>query len=319
MRVAYTDDQLDRLAAVALDELVPIERYALIDDTYASLLAGRTSSTAFLNLIEAISGEHDRSVWQRLISGLRQLDRLVEGEAQERFSEIAHDVLAPPLANLGLAPRPGEDDRSRQLRGDLVRALGTVANDPEIQEEAKRVVATGRRDPDLVDAALLAASVEVVAAVGDEADFNDFIDSWKLAATPQEEIRYLYALSEFADPHLVERVHKLILDGEIRAQNAPFLIGRSLANRHAGQHTWEFVTANWTRLNEMFATSSIVRMLEGITALDHPDQLEATTAFFHRNPVATGGQTLAQLLEKQRVKSALRRREQSRLTRFLTS
>jgi hypothetical protein len=228
-------------------------------------------------------------------------------------------VLAPPLANLGLARRDDEDDRSRQLRGDLVRALGTVADDPEIQEEAKRTVATGRRDPDLIDAALLAASVDVVASIGDEADFNDFVDSWKLATSPQEEIRYLYALADFSGPHLVERVHTLILDGEVRSQNAPFLLARSLASRHGGQQTWEFITANWTRLNEIFATSSIVRMLEGITMLDRPDQAEATAAFFHRNPVPSGAQTLAQQLERQRVKVALRQRERHRLSQFLTS
>jgi puromycin-sensitive aminopeptidase len=266
-----------------------------------------------------MSGDNERSVRQRLIGGLRQLDRLVAGEARERLQEIAHDVLAPPPANLGLSPRPDDDDRSRQLRGDLVRALGTVAGDTEIQEEAKRLVAAARRDPDLVDATLLAASVEVVANVGDEADFNDFIDSWKRASTPQEEIRYLYALAGFSDPDLVERIHTLVLDGEVRSQNAPFLLGHSLSERDAGQLTWEFIAANWARLNEMFATGSIVRMLEGITTLDRPQQAEATAAFFHRNPVRSGGQTLSQLLEKQRVRVALRQREQARLTRFLTA
>jgi puromycin-sensitive aminopeptidase len=317
MRIAYSDEQIDRLAAVALEELSPVERYALVDDAYASVLAARTSSTAFLNLIEAMSGDNDRSVWQRLIGGLRQLDRLVDGEARERLQEIAHDVLAPPLANLGLSPRTDDDDRSRQLRGDLVRALGTVAGDTEIQEEAKRLVAAARRDPDLVDATLLAASVEVVANVGDEADFNDFIDSWKRASTPQEEIRYLYALAGFSDPDLVERIHTLVLDGEVRSQNAPFLLGHSLSERDAGQLTWEFIAANWARLNEMFATGSIVRMLEGITTLDRPQQAEATAAFFLRNPVRSGSQTLSQLLEKQRVRGALRQREQARRSRFL--
>jgi puromycin-sensitive aminopeptidase len=317
LRVGYTDEQLDRLADVAIDELEPVERYAVVDDTSAAMLAGRTSSIAFLNLIEAMSGESDRSVWQRLIAGLHQLDRLVDGEAQERLADIAHDVLAPPLANLGLAPRDDDDDRSRQLRGDLVRALGTVANDPEIQEEAKRAVAAGLRDPELVDAALMAASVDVVASVGDETDFNDFVEAWKLASTPQAEMRFLYSLAEFTGSRLVARLHDLVLDGQIRSQNAPFVLGRSLGKRHSGQQTWDFITGEWRRLNDMFATSSIVRMLDGITRLDHPEQAEACAAFFDANPVSTGGLTLAQLLEKQRVQVAFRQRERDRLTAFL--
>ena len=319
LRVAYNPEQLDRLAEIAIDELSPVERYAMLDDAYAALLAGRMSSMAMLNLIEAMSGESDRSVWQRLIGGLRQLDRLVDGEAQERLQDIAHDVLAPPLANLGLAPREDDDDLSRQLRGDLVRALGTVANDPEIQEEAKRTVAMGQRDPELIDAALLAASVDVVAGIGDEADFNDFVDAWKVAANPQEEIRYLYALSDFTRPELAERVHELILDGQIRSQNAPFVLARALFNRHLSQLTWDFIAQNWATLNELFPTSSIPRMVSGITALDRPEQAAATAAFFAEHPLSTGSQTLAQLLEKQRVQVALRQREAARLAAFLTA
>lgn len=317
LRVGYSDTQLDRLAEIAIDELEPVERYAIIDDTSAAMLAGRTSSIAFLNLIEAMSGENDRSVWQRLIAGLHQLDRLLDGEAQERLAEIAHDVLAPPLANLGLAPRDDDDDRSRQLRGDLVRALGTVADDPEIQEEAKRAVAAGLRDPELVEASLMAASVDVVASIGDDADFNDFVEAWKLATNPQAEIRFLYSLADFGEPALVERLHELVIDGQIRSQNAPFVLNRSLANRESGQQTWDFIAAEWSRLNDMFATSSIVRMIGGITRLDRPEQAAACATFFAENPVSTGGMTLTQLLEKQRVQVAFRERERERLSSFL--
>lgn len=318
-RVAYGERQLDQLADIAADELTAIERYALVDDAWAAVMAGRTSSMAFLNLIEAMSGESDRSVWQRLIAGLGQLDRLVDGESQETLQEIAHDVLAPALANLGLAPREGEDDRARQLRGDLVRALGTVADDPEIQEEARRLVAVGLRNPELADAALLAASVDVVASIGDEADFNAFVDAWKVASTPQAEIRYLYALADFTDPELVGRVQRMVLDGLVRSQNAPFLLARSLGNRHNGRDTWEFVSTHWDQLTSMFASSSVVRMLSTMPRLDQPDQIEATSAFFTAHPVATGARTLTQLLERQQLNGALRQREQARLRQFLVS
>lgn len=319
LRVAYTEAQLDRLADVALDELSAVERYGLVDDTFAALAAGRTTAPAALNLIEAMSGESDRSVWTRLIAGLGQLERLVDGEAQEALHDIAHDVLAPALANLGLAPRPDDDDLTRQLRGDLVRALGTVADDPEIQEECRRAVATGLRNPELVDAALLAASVEVVASIGDEADFDDFQAAWRSASTPQAEVRYLYALGDFTDHDLAVRVHKLVLDGSVRSQNAPFLLARSLGNRELGPLTWEFITAHWDQLLSMFASSSIVRMLSTLPRLDRPEQVAAADAFFRSHPLTSGQRTLQQLLERQRVNAALREREAPRLAAFLTA
>ncbi|MEM9612732.1 MAG: M1 family metallopeptidase [Actinomycetota bacterium] len=319
LRVAYGTEQLDALADVAIDELEPIERYALLDDAYASVLGGRASAISFVTLLEALSGEHDRSVWQRLIAGLRQIDRLVDGEARERLQDIAHDILAPPLANLDLAPRPEDDDRTRQLRGDLVRALGTVADDPEIQEEAKRAVATGRRDPELVDAALMAASVDVVASVGDAADFDDYVDAWNSATTPQEEVRFLHALADFSEPDLVVRLHDLILAEKVRSQNAPFVLSRSLGGRESSEATWAFIVQHWDRLLEMFPTSSIPRMLAGLPALDRPEQQAAVAAFFAERTITNGAKTVEQLLEKQRINVALRRREAEPLSAFLVS
>ncbi|MFV0524720.1 MAG: M1 family metallopeptidase [Acidimicrobiales bacterium] len=316
-RVAHSPEQLDAVAAAAADHLTPAERFAVLDDAFAAVLADRLTTPTFLTLIESMGAEDDRSVWQRLISGLHQLDRLVDGRAREILRDISHDILAPPLANLGLAPRDGDDNRTRQLRGDLVRALGVLANDPEIQEEAKLTVSVLIREPELVDAALSAASIDVVASLGDAADFDAFVHGWRNASTPQRELRFLYALGDFADPDLTARRHQLILDREIRAQNAPFLLGRSLAGRETGDATWTFITNHWDHLVDSFADAHMVRMLQSLPRLDRPGQPEAAAGFFTSHTVPSSPQTLAQLLEKQKVQAALRQREAGRLAAFL--
>jgi puromycin-sensitive aminopeptidase len=316
-RVLYPDAHRDALAAIAVDHLNPVERYALIDDTWSAVLAGQTTTPSFLTLLEAMTGESDRSVWQRLIAGYSRLRRLVGGEARERLEEITHDALAPALAGLGLSPAPDDDDRRRQLRADLVRGLGVVANDPDIQDEAKRASATGLRNPELVDSSLLAAAIDVVAAGGDEADFDDFTRAWKAATTPQSELRYLGALTDFPDPALVEQVYGLILDGSVRTQNAPFLLRRALLNEHCGRRTWQFITQHWDRLVDTFASSLIVRMVEGINALDTEADREAVAGFFSQHSVPSGQRTLQQILERQRVEVSLRQRESELLSRFL--
>ena len=317
VRVAYDPDDLEVLAGLAIDHLSPVERYALIDDAWAAVLGDQASTASFLNLLEAMTGESDRSVWRRIITGFERLRRLVDGEALERLEEIVHDALAPALAGLGLAPADDDTDERRQLRADLVRALGVVANDPEIQEEAKRATAAGLRDPELVDSSLLAAAIDVTAATGDEADFDDFVAAWKGAETPQEELRYLGALTDFDHADLIERLHGMILDGSIRTQNSPFLLRRALLNRGQGRLTWTFIVSNWSKLVDLFASSHIVRIMEGIEALDTEADERMVSAFFAEHEVPSGGQTLQQLLEKQRVAVALRGREAERFSRFL--
>ncbi len=313
VRVAYPPDDLEALADIAEEQLMPVERYALVDDAWAAVLADEMTATAFLNLLESLSAESDRSVWQRLISGFNSLDRLLSGDARVSFQSIVHDALAPMLAGLGLSALPADDDRTRQLRGDLIRAMGTVANDPEIQEEARRTAAEGRRDPELVEASILAAAVDVTASIGDQADFDDFRAMSDAATTPQEQLRYLHALADFPDPELVAGFHPAILSGEIRSQNSPFLLRRALANREVGRATWAFIVENWDRLNELLPTSSIVRMVDGLTTFTEPGDVDMVAAFFEANPVPQGGKTLEQILERQRVGAALRARESDRL------
>jgi len=319
VRIAYRPDDLDALASRAIDSLTPVERYALVDDAWAAVLAGQSTTPAFLNLLETMTGESDLSVWRRIIAGFAQLRHLVDGDALECLEEIVHDALAPPLAGLGLTPAGSDSDEHRELRADLVRALGVLANDPDLQEESRRAVAAGLRDPELIESSLLAAAIDVVAAHGDEADFDDFIAAWKSAATPQEELRYLGALTDFDDRGLIDRFHGMVLDNSIRTQNSPFLLRRAMKNRHHGRHTWNFVADNWDRLVELFASSHLVRMAEGIVSLDTPDDERRVADFFARHPVPSGSRTLEQLLERQRVAVALRRRESESLARFLTS
>ncbi len=313
VRVAYPPDSLEKLAEVALVELTAIERYALIDDSWAAVLADAMTASTFVTLLEMLTAEHDRSVWQRIIAGFGSLDQLLDGDTRVTFQAIVHDALAPALAGLTLSPQPDDNDRSRQLRGDLIRAMGVLANDHEIQEEAQRAVAEGRRDPELVEASIMAAAVEVVASIGDDADLDDFLQAYRETDNPQDELRYLYATADFPELHHLERVLEMILAGEIRAQNAPLWIRRALINRGNRKAIWTFITTNWDKLVDQFASSSIVRMIDGVSRMTEPGDVEAAAAFFAAHPVPQGAQTLAQILERQKVQTALGLRESARL------
>ncbi len=309
VRVSYPPEALDRLAEVALVDLTAVERYALVDDAWASVLADAMSASSFLNLLEMLTAEPDRSVWGRIISGFASLNRLLDDESRVAFHAVVHDALVPALAGLTLSPQPEDTDLARQLRGDLIRAMGTLANDHEIQEEAKRALAEAMRDPELVEASIVDAATDVVASIGDEADFADFVQASEAATTPQEELRYLYATADFPEPSLHEQMYARVLDGRIRGQNVHFWLRRSMANRSTTRQTWSFIQENWDALVELLASSAIVRMVEAVSRMTEPGDVEAVQAFFATHPVPQGEKTLAQILERQRVNTALHDRE----------
>ncbi len=315
-RVARTVEQAEQL----LDNrsfLTASERYSLVDDFWSTVLEGKATTSEFLTILETMGSETNRSVWQRILAGFGSLSHLLDGDTQKRFEPIIAAALQPAMLRLGLGPRDQETQSTKALRGDLIKALGILANDQEIQDEAQRTVSVGIRDPELVDPGVLNAALAVTAFVGDEADYYLFKDSWKATKVPQEENRYLAAMASFDDPELVAAFQKLILDKEIRIQTAPFMIQKALSDKRTSRLTWSFVKDNWDFIVDTFADATLVRMLAGIVALDTPEQALDVSTFLDANPIPVGEQTLLQLREILQVRVALREREASRLAAFI--
>ena len=95
------------------------------------------------------------------------------------------------------------------------------------------------------------------------------------------------------------------------------LLAVCMRNREQGYLAWQFVKDNWDKINEVFPSNSIVRMLSGITSLSKGDQADDVIAFFEDHEGPQGQLTLQQTLEKLRVNVALRERESERFAESL--
>jgi puromycin-sensitive aminopeptidase len=316
-RVAYDPGLLERTVARAQDALHPIERYGLVDDAWAFVLADRMTTPDWLDLAEGFAAERDLTVWERLLGGLRALDRLVDGEARTAlWARIL--VLTTAVADeLGPDPTDGDDDRRRQLRAAVFAARGAAGDDGVI-ERAAALHDAHVSDPGTVAPELVAAAVGVLADRGRSGDHAAFIDRFESAATPQEQMRYLHALADFDDPALFATTLELLAGDRVRSQNAPYVLRRALTNRDRGPDAWEFVTGNWDQITERFPSNSIARMLEGIRALDRPELADQVLGFIDEHPVPQGAKIVDQHRERLRINVALRAREAERLAAHLS-
>ena len=312
-RVEYSADLLEVLVSTMADNLAAIERYGLVDDTWSSVMTGGTTSPEFLAFAAGFKDESDPDVWRALTGTLTALSRLLDDEPLERFRAYVRDLVAPAHNRLGWESSPGESERDLELRGLLIGAMGVTADDA-----ATRVTAGEMHDRYLENAGSIepnvaAAVTSVVAHKGTDADYEAFLNRFENPATPQEETRYMYSLGSFPDRAHIDRTLAMTLNGEIRTQNAPFVIGRTMMTRDNGMVGWEYVKANWDEMNEKFPINTIVRMLSGVKALTKPEQAADVEAFFETHDVPQGRLVLEQHLEKMRVNVALREREAKRL------
>ncbi len=311
-RVRYEGELFAALGDRALEVLEPVERAQLVDDTWAAVLAGHVAAQDFLTLAGRLAGERHRTVWAALLEGLGQLDHILDGDARAALQETVRGLVGPVLADLGWAPAPDEDELTRQLRGTLIQAAGILGDDADVQSAARDALRRHQDAPGSVDPDVAAAALRVVAHAGGAADHEAFVERFRTSESPQEQLRYLYALALFDDDELVARTLAMALD-EVRTQNAPFLLLALLQGRRSGPPTWRFVCEHWDEINQRFPASSVPRMLGGVTRLSQPEQAAAVEAFLAEHDVPQGRLQVRQHLERLRVNVALRQREAGRL------
>ena len=307
-RVRYSPDLMAAVKRELQIHLLPVERFNLVNDTWATTLAGLTSLADYLDLMGLLRDERDLNVWTTVIISCHHLHRILDEVQDRSFQERIRAIFNPALERLTWAPREGETELERQLRGDLIGALGTVGEDQACQKRARELYAQYEKDPASVERNLVPALVSIVAYTGNGADYEKFYARVKNAQTPQEETRYLFALGAFRQPDLIDRTLKMTIGGEVRTQNAPYLMRGILLNKDARERAWSFMKTHWEEMLHRYPDNSIPRMCEGIIGLVSPELEADVREFFAHHPVKQGAKQMEQHLERLRIAVACKER-----------
>ena len=148
--------------------------------------------------------------------------------------------------------------------------------------------------------------MSILAWNGGPADYDVFWDRIRNAATPQEEVRYLFRLPLFplhraavahagldadGDPHPERRLcHRLL-----HCQPLGGTAGVGLADRPLG------------RSHHPLPENFHGYMLEGISRLTDAESVRDVPAFLEEHPIAAARRRIAQLLERQQINAAFAR------------
>jgi len=316
-RVRYGPLLLERLIQDGLETLAPIERFDLVNDAWASTVAGLMPLPAYLDLTGRFTKERDKNVWAVLIDSFGFLNRIIEASHRPLLEAFVRTRVSPAAEAVGWSPQAGESDLTRQLRSELIGALGRLGNDAATQARAAELYAGARDNPRTVDPNLLPALVAILAFTGDAARYDEFDERFQTASTPQEERRYLFSLAMFRHEALLERTLAKTLDGRIRTQDAPFMVGAVMGNIYGREQGWRFVKNNWDVLDRRFPKQGLRRMCGGITGLAKPELERDVREFFTVRKIDLGGKTLEQYLEQLRIGVSFGERNGLVLTEYL--
>jgi aminopeptidase N len=296
-RVRYTGSLLDALLD-GLAGLTPLERYTVVDDAWASVLAGSTTIEEFVALAERFTDERDLSVWERIVGGLTQIDRLLDGDAALALHSRVAALIGPARADLGAEARPGDDDRTRTLRGQLLAAAALLGDDDAARRRATELLDQFLAHPPSVDPSLASPALSVSATLGDVALHERLVERFRTAENPQDRERVLVSLARFRDPAALADTLDLSLSGDVRTQDAPYLLRETIANRDNGPAAWDFVAEHWPEIEKRFPANSLSRLVGGIRTLRDRAVADRIVGFLAEHPIPQGELQVRQHIER---------------------
>jgi puromycin-sensitive aminopeptidase len=321
-RVGYSADLRQRLFA-ALDQLDERERLGLVSDTWAAVVAGLIPLQNALDLWSALGDEHDPDVWWTISGGLGLLDLACGDSARPSLHHLVQGLAGNVFAELGWDAEEANQESPRRvrLRARLVTLLGTVGADEQVQTEARQRLAQAAAGHKALDPELATAITQVAASAGGEREWDTLYSQYKQAATPQDEVRYLYALGAFSTPGLLWRSLELAFSGEVRSQDAPYLVMSVLGRREGAEPAWEAIEAHWDEMQVRWPSNSTHRMMEALPALAAAGETatKRALAWLDAHPMARGELRVRQARERLLINLAFKQLVGPQLADALTA
>jgi len=302
-----------------LGDLAPLERANLFVDTWALVLAEHVSLVEFLALGAQLADDDEPSTFSTVAGALGLCDRVIADADRPALAAATRSLLGPRAAALGWEPQPGEGERMPSLRALLVSTLGTLGEDEATRQEARARYDAAAAGGAAIDPDLESAVLDVVADAGRRTDYEAYLARYRAPKTPQEEQRYLRALCDFPDVDLANRTFASAL-GEVRTQDAPYVILDLLANRVSGPVAWDRLKESWDDVMARFPVNSHARMLSGLRVLCRDEALADDVArFASEHPVRSGQRSVDQSLERLRINTAFGTRQRGGLGAVLAA
>jgi len=109
----------------------------------------------------------------------------------------------------------------------------------------------------------------------------------------------------------------MTLTGEVRVQDAPFIVSAVMSNVYGREQGWHFVKTNWDQMDRRFPKQGLRRMCGGITGLCKAELEQDVRDFFVARKIDLGGKTLDQYLEQLRIAVHMKERDREQLTGYL--
>lgn len=319
-RFALDDAALARLVPVVQSALTAPERLALVGNQWALAKADKIPIDQFFAMLHGCRTEIDRAVLAAITERLYWLStHLVEDAVRAEFARFVDGFFRAQLNELGWDPRPGDTADDRLRRSTVIAALGELAEAGDVVAEAARRLARYFDDPRSIDPNLASAVVSIAARHGDAALYQQYIERKRAAANdPEEEQRFLFGLTAFERPDLVQRTLNLAIGDEVRPQDRAHVFARLLGSRAARVMTWAFLRDRWDEVVEPLDPMLQQNVVRALAQLTPQPTAREVLAFLPPRSKSETRETISQTVEQLEIDVAVCQRLAPAVTMVLS-
>lgn len=315
-RATYDQTLWQRLVT-SLESLTAIERFQIVDDAWATVLADNVPLSHIVPLWRALQSERDPDVWSAVAKNMEILDIIADTNDRSALQSLIVSIAQPVLDAIGWEPKPDEEGRQARLRGVVVSLLGISGEDRAVQSTARKLWQQ-YLDGHQVPPDLLTPIVRIVATTGDSNDWDALYAAFKKSPTPQDEARYLYALARFSDAEQIDRSLALYLSDDVRLQYAPIALGQALMSRHSSEMAWQVIESHWDQMLHKYPKNMMKHIVQAIPYLTDEALANRAINWLDTHPVAEVARLIDQVKEFQRVNQRFAHRIRGHMTTLLT-
>ncbi|KAL5576285.1 hypothetical protein UlMin_017984 [Ulmus minor] len=311
-RVNYDQNLEARLRkAVETNCLSALDKFGILDDSYALCMSGKQSLSSLLSLINVYQKELDYVVLSKLIKVCYDVVEI----AKEAIPDLANELkqlfingLLHSAENLGWESKPGESHSNALLRREVLMALATFGHE-KTQEEALQRFQSSLHDGNT--APLSADTREAVyiavmrnSSTSNRKGFESLLAIYRDANTVmQVKEQILRWLASSPDPDIVVEALNFVVSEEVRDQD--IIYGLSGISSECRDVAWKWLTEKWELIFSkygagMLLTNFINSIVAPLSSHEKGDEVEA---FFSNRSYQAIALTLKRGIGQIRIKA----------------
>jgi len=271
-------------------ELSAFDRWALIFDAVAFLIAGKMPFNDYLSLVKKYYHEQDYLPARELSDQLIFLNLIMPS----RFAETSKEFHRSQLKIL-----EGKTDENSSILRSIMAGRLAMVDEVYAKELGARFHDYKKVEPDMRAAVAIAYARAF-------SNFEEVVSRYRKSLSDEERTRLLDAMASFKETSLVALSLGLALSGEVKRQDVGSIILSAAVNPDARDLAWTWLKVNIRRLLKLYeGTGRLSRILLSIIPILGIGRVEEVETFFKENKIPEAEKGIEAGMEKLKIYDGL--------------